>query len=79
MTVKELITVLSSANPDAEVVIMDEDDYLNGEESAAYKAEDILFGLFDDQVQTFTGDNQIDNEERETFGQEAVCILISEA
>jgi len=79
MTVKELITMLSSANPDAEVVIMDEDDYINGEESTAYRAEDVINGLFDDQLMSFTGEDQIDNNERDSFGQEAVCIMISES
>lgn len=79
MTVKELMTFLSSANPEAEVVIMEEDEYINttSTETSAFKAEDVVMGLFDDQVMTFTGDEQIENSERESFGNEAICILIS--
>lgn len=79
MKVSELITVLQSVSQDADIVIMEEDDYINVKEGIpVYSVEDAIVGLYDEQTQDFTDIREIENNEKDVFGDEAVALIISE-
>jgi hypothetical protein len=81
MKASELITILQSVPPESEVILMEEDDYLNEPDNpVVYAVNEALTGFYDPQTKNFTEDVGLENEKdcKEIFGEEAVCLLVGE-
>jgi hypothetical protein len=76
MTVKELTQLLSSCNPDADVVIRDHSLDESNTEGNGYVALDIQEGFFDAETGSFNSADEIDSNDNEVFGSDSVAICM---
>lgn len=74
MKVKELIELLKNVDQDAEIVLHDYSMDSDDTHANAYVAVDVEEGFFDGEVGQFININDIDSDEEEVFGEDAVAI-----
>jgi hypothetical protein len=76
MTVKDLIILLNSCNPDSDVVVRDHSLDESNTEGNGYVALDIQEGFFDSGTASFNSADEIDSNDNEVFGSDAVAVCI---
>lgn len=76
MTVRELVQALADVNQDAEIVVRDHSLDESNTEGNGYVTLDVQEGFFDHEVGSFVSVDEIDSNEKEIFGSDAVAVCI---
>ncbi len=74
MNVKDLIQLLNSCNPAAEVVLRDHSLDEAEKEGNSYTVMEVQEGFFDGEVGSFTCVDEIEETETGLFGEDAVAL-----
>lgn len=76
MTVRDLMIILESYNENADVIVRNHALDESNTQGNAYPVLDVQEGFFDPEIGSFVSSDEVDANDNEIFGADAVSICI---